>query len=100
MPVDLDELEEIANWMAMLRNMRDASNIRSAIAELAELRSRPAPARWTREKPTEPGDYPMRRTEVIRIHESGLHSYPRYLQEDAVEYGIPESLEPEAEKED
>lgn len=72
------------------------------LAELTELWQHPTPPRWTREKPTDPGDYPMRRTEVIRIHENGLHSYPRYLQEDVVEYGIsePEPLEPEGSNSD
>jgi hypothetical protein len=105
MPVDLDDLEEIANGMAHLRDFDGARAIREAIAELCErredqrvlresiewLKRQAAGLTWTRGKPTEPGRYEVRRYgfETHRFNSDGdlMVSYGRESPDESpVEY--------------
>lgn len=63
MTVDLNLLEDVAKGIARDGWWAMADLVRAAIAGLSELRARPAPHRWTREKPAGPGWYWMRGSE-------------------------------------
>jgi hypothetical protein len=71
-PIDLDELEEIANEHAYLRDLRGAGVIREAIAELAAHRKS---STWTSEKPTGPGWYWVRDEFDRRVGQAGAVLY-------------------------
>lgn len=57
MGTDLDRLDGAIGYLLVHGMNGMAAEIRAAIAELAELRARPAIPPWSRGRPTEPGWY-------------------------------------------
>lgn len=107
MAVDLDHLEKLAEWIEGLWIDEDGRQgatalVRAAIAELAELRSRPVVPPWTRERPTEPGFYFARFEDVLTViafrHSPGFGLVgPTFGGRDDVEYSGPLPMPPEPE---
>lgn len=75
MPTDLDRLGGAIGYLLAHGMNSMAAEVQNAIAELTELRSRPAIPPWSRERPTEPGWYWRRANGDEFVTEVENHGY-------------------------